>query len=114
MTKPQAMVRVLAGGYLIYLVYEMITDKALESNTGWKLVLMAAAMVAFVVFGALFAWQGIRAIKNNDFYVPPDSKDAEADGAEDEEESGDSVESEESEESEEAVAEDGEGTGLPH
>ena len=56
-------IRMIAGGYLIYLVYQMIKDGALTANTGWKLVAMVAAMAAFVGFGLFFIIKGIQGLR---------------------------------------------------
>lgn len=58
-------IRMIAGGYLIYLVYQMIKDGALTNNTGWKLVVMAAAMIAFVGFGIYFIVKGFQGLRKN-------------------------------------------------
>lgn len=53
-TQMQLLIRAIAGGYLIYIDYQMLTEGALTNYTGWKLALMIAAMIAFVGFGVFF------------------------------------------------------------
>ena len=49
-TQAQLMLRILIGGYLYYLIYQLLTGGALQ-NTGWKLAVMIGGIVLFAVFG---------------------------------------------------------------
>lgn len=60
----QATFRILAGGYLIYLDYKMISDGVFTENSGLKLVLLVAAILVFAAFGAFFIYQGLKAIND--------------------------------------------------
>lgn len=68
-TQGQLTLRVLVGGYLYYLIYQIYTGGGLE-NTGWKLAIIIGAMILFAGFGAYFLYNGIRAIMNRDYYDP--------------------------------------------
>ena len=78
-TQGQLTLRILVGGYLYYLIYQIYTGGGLE-NTGWKLAIIIGAMVLFAGFGAYFLYNGIRAIMNRDYFdpnaVPSDSEKA--------------------------------------
>ena len=65
LTQRQAVIRIIAGGYLLYLTYQIISEGGLRNNSGWKLALMAAALVAFVIFGAYWVFQGLKCLRNN-------------------------------------------------
>ena len=68
-TQGQLTLRILVGGYLYYLIYQIYTGGGLE-NTGWKLAIIICAMILFAGFGAYFLYNGIRAIMNRDYYDP--------------------------------------------
>lgn len=62
MSPTRAAIRVLAGGYLLYLLYEIIKGGGLTENTGGKLALMVVSLLLFAVFGVLFIIQGVKAL----------------------------------------------------
>lgn len=66
MSPSRAAIRVVAGGYLLYLLYEIIKGGGLTDNTGWKLALMIAALVLFAVFGVVFIIQGVKSLVQMD------------------------------------------------
>ena len=90
-TQGQLTLRILVGGYLYYLIYQIYTGGGLE-NTGWKLVIIIGAMILFAGFGAYFLYNGIRAIMNREYFDPnavpsdPEKADAAEESAEPEEE----------------------------
>lgn len=57
-------IRAIAGVYLVYLAYQLISEGAIAENQGWKKLLMIAAIVAFAAFGAYFAIQGFKGFRN--------------------------------------------------
>lgn len=59
-TKASYIVRILAGFYLLYLVYQMMIDW--ESCTGFTLVASILGMIAFVVCGIGFISYSIYAL----------------------------------------------------
>ena len=53
-------IRVLAGGYLLYLAYQMIQSlRAGDADPAWVII---AATVLFVVAGAVILYYGIRGV----------------------------------------------------
>lgn len=67
-------IRTIAGVYLVYLAYQLVSDGAIAENQGWKKLLMIAAIVVFAVFGAYFAWQGFKGIQKLQNTVPEDAE----------------------------------------
>ena len=53
-------IRAIAGGYLIYLAYELITGGAVGENEGYKKIIMIAGIAAFIGFGAYFIYSGVK------------------------------------------------------
>ena len=76
-TQGQLMLRILVGGYLYYLIYQLYTGGALKS-TGWQLAAMAGGMVLFAVFGAYFIYNGVRALMRHEYYDPNSAAPEEA------------------------------------
>ena len=68
-TQGQLTLRILVGGYLFYLIYQLYTGGALD-NTGWRLAIIIVSMILFAGFGAYFLYNGIRAIMNRDYFNP--------------------------------------------
>ncbi|MBQ3372636.1 MAG: hypothetical protein IJG40_05800 [Oscillospiraceae bacterium] len=68
-TQGQLTLRILVGGYLFYLIYQLYTGGALE-NTGWRLAIIIVSMILFAGFGAYFLYNGIHAIMNRDYFDP--------------------------------------------
>lgn len=96
-TQTAVVLRAVAGGYLLYLVYQMFGEGAL-SETGSRLVLMIGGMVIMAVFGVLFIADGIKRYLKHD-YFNPETDDFSKTEEENEEETGE--ESEEAEEEDE-------------
>lgn len=69
-TQFQATMRLVCGGYLWYLIYEIIRDGGLKENTGWLLVLMIVGLIAFLATGGYCIYDGIRMFMKKDFYDP--------------------------------------------
>ena len=115
-TQFQATMRLVCGGYLWYLIYEIIRDGGLTQNKGWMLFLMILGLVAFAVVGGYCLFDGFRMFKKQDFYnpnapYPGDEEDSEENDAGDDADGDESaLLSEASEEEEEdadpAAAED--------
>lgn len=78
-TQSQLMIKVVIGGYLVYLAWQLYKDGALTDNSGWRLAVMIAAMVLFVAFGAGLCVISIKALGKGDYYNPnaPAASDAE-------------------------------------
>ena len=70
-TQGQLTIRLLVGGYLYYLIYQIYTGGGLE-NRGWKLVIIVVAMLLFAGFGAYFLYNGIRAMMGHEYFDPND------------------------------------------
>ena len=66
-TQGQLALRVLVGGYLYYLVYQLYTGGALK-ETGGKLAVMIGGMILFVVFGTYFLINAVRAMVKHEYY----------------------------------------------
>ncbi len=66
-------IRTIAGIYLVYLAYQLVSDGAVAENQGWKKLLMIAAIAAFAVFGAYFAWQGFKGFQKLQNTIPEDT-----------------------------------------
>ena len=64
------LMRFVCGGYLFYLIYQIISEGGLKETEGWMRVLMICGLVAFAVVGAWCIWQGIKMLIKNDFYNP--------------------------------------------
>ena len=92
-TQGQLTIRLLVGGYLYYLIYQIYTGGGLE-NRGWKLVIIVVAMLLFAGFGAYFLYKGIRAMLGHE-YFDPNAVTPEPEQAEPEEESSESEEEQE-------------------
>ena len=92
-TQGQLTIRLLVGGYLYYLIYQIYTGGGLE-NRGWKLVIIVVAMLLFAGFGAYFLYNGIRAMMGHE-YFDPNAVPPEPEQAEPEEESSESEEEQE-------------------
>lgn len=69
-TQSQLFIKIIVGGYLVYLAWQLYKDGALVSYTGWQLALMIAAMVLFVVFGVGLCVISLKALGARDFYDP--------------------------------------------
>lgn len=69
-TQFQATMRIVCGGYLWYLDYEIIRDGGLTQNKGGMLFLMILGLVAFAVVGGYCLFDGFKMFKNQDFYNP--------------------------------------------
>ncbi|MDO5445416.1 MAG: hypothetical protein Q4F31_07340 [Eubacteriales bacterium] len=69
-TQFQATMRIVCGGYLWYLIYEIIRDGGLTQNKGWMLVLMILGLVAFAATGGYCLYDGLKMYKKQDFYNP--------------------------------------------
>lgn len=68
-TQAQLMLRILVGGYLYYLIYQLLTGGALQ-NTGWKLAVMIGGIVLFAVFGGYFIVMSVRMLMRQEYYDP--------------------------------------------
>lgn len=68
-TQAQLMLRILIGGYLYYLIYQLLTGGALQ-NTGWKLAVMIGGIVLFAVFGGYFIVMSVRMLMRQEYYDP--------------------------------------------
>ena len=68
-TQAQLMLRILVGGYLYYLIYQLLTGGALQ-NTGWKLAVMICGIVLFAVFGGYFIMMSVRMLMRQEYYDP--------------------------------------------
>lgn len=95
-TQGQSMIRILAGGYLVYLAVKIIMDLPNQNLVPWKMALMIAFVVLFVVVGIIFALIGIFALKRQ-----MDSTDASEMNTSESEEDTKAIEEEKSEEKEE-------------
>ena len=60
-TQGQLTIRLLVGGYLYYLIYQIYTGGGLE-NRGWKLVIIVVAMLLFAGFGSECCSAGTRTV----------------------------------------------------
>jgi len=73
----------LAGCYLVYLAFDLVTSYKFSEYPLWQAALMVLAIIAFVLFGIYFALQGwfeykrFRTMPLDDFDVEdePDSPD---------------------------------------
>ena len=68
-TQAQLMLRILIGGYLYYLIYQLLTGGALQ-NTGWKLAVMIGGIVLFAAFGGYFIVMSVRMLMRQEYYDP--------------------------------------------
>ena len=68
-TQAQLMLRILIGGYLYYLIYQLLTGGALQ-NTGWKLAVMIGGIILFAVFGGYFIVMSVRMLMRQEYYDP--------------------------------------------
>ena len=68
-TQAQLMLRILVGGYLYYLIYQLLTGGALQ-NTGWKLAVMIGGIVLFAVFCGYFIVMSVRMLMRQEYYDP--------------------------------------------
>lgn len=94
-TQSQLFIKVIVGGYLVYLAWGIYKDGALVNHTGWQLALMIGAMALFAVFGAVYCVMALRALAQKDYYDPnASSETAEAPELPPEEESGEEPEEE--------------------
>ena len=69
-TQTQLTLRVLVGGYLYYLIYQLLKGGALTANTGWHLAVMIGAMVLFAGFGGYFLVTSVIALIRHDYFDP--------------------------------------------
>ena len=69
-TQSQLFIKIIVGGYLVYLAWQLYKGGALVNYTGWQLALMIAAMVLFVVFGVGLCVLSLKALGGRDFYDP--------------------------------------------
>lgn len=60
-TKAMLIIRILVGGYLLYTAYSLI--EGLKVTQGGELVFLAAAMIAFVIFGVCFILFSLKSLK---------------------------------------------------
>lgn len=68
-TQAQLMLRILIGGYLYYLIYQLLTGGALQ-NTGWKLAVMIGGIILFAVSGGYFIMMSVRMLMRQEYYDP--------------------------------------------
>lgn len=68
-TQAQLMLRILIGGYLYYLIYQLITGDALK-NTGWQLAVMIGGITLFAVFGGYFIITSVKMLVRQEYYDP--------------------------------------------
>ena len=69
-TQAQATMKVVCGGYLFYLIYQIIKDGGLVQTHGWQLALMILGLVSFAVAGSYCIYTAIKLYLKNDFYNP--------------------------------------------
>lgn len=69
-TQFTVMMRLVCGGYLWYLIYEIVRDGGLRENTGWLLALMIFGLAAFAFTGGYCIVDGIKMLMKKDFYDP--------------------------------------------
>lgn len=68
-TQAQLFLKVIVGGYLVYLAWQLYKGGALQS-TGWEFAAMLGAIILFTVFGIWFAVISIKALLAKDYYDP--------------------------------------------
>ena len=68
-TQTQLMLRIVVGGYLYYLVYQLLTGGVLQ-YTGWRLAVMVAAILLFAGFGGYFLVTSVLALVRHDYFDP--------------------------------------------
>lgn len=76
-TQSSVLIRTVAGGYLLYLVYQMFQEGALL-ETGGKLVLMIGGMIVLAGFGVFFLVDGIKRYMKHDYFNPATDNFSEA------------------------------------
>lgn len=69
-TQFQATMRLVCGGYLWYLIYQIVSGGGLKQTAGGQLILMVLALVLFAVVGGYCLFDGFKMFKNQDFYNP--------------------------------------------
>jgi len=69
-TKFQVICRMVVGVYLLYLVYKMFKDGAIQNTSGGEKALIIASMIVFVVGGGLSFYSGLKTYKNGKFFDP--------------------------------------------
>lgn len=73
-TQGQLGLRILVGGYLYYLIYQLYQGGVLEYS-GWKLAVMLFGMILFAAFGGYFIYNGVRAMLRHEYLdmnaIPP-------------------------------------------
>ena len=68
-TQTQLTLRIIVGGYLYYLIYQLITGGALK-YTGWHLVFMIGGIVLFAGFGGYFIVKSVIDLVRHNYYDP--------------------------------------------
>lgn len=68
-TQSSVVIRMVAGGYLLYLVYQMLKEGAL-SETGGQLALMIGGMLVLGGFGIFFFIDGLKRYLKHDYFNP--------------------------------------------
>lgn len=68
-TQSSVVIRMVAGGYLLYLVYQMLKEGAL-SETGGQLVLMIGGILVLGGFGIFFFVDGLKRYLKHDYFNP--------------------------------------------
>ena len=85
-TRIQILFRMVAGGYLVYLAYNMTKEliQGTATPAGWAKVGYIAAIVVFAVFGGVYLFINLRAYLKQDFFVPGrDDVDQDGEGSQD-------------------------------
>ena len=68
-TQAQLSIRILVGGYLYYLIYQLLKGGVLD-YTGWQLAIMIAGMILFAGFGGYFIVKSLMDIIRHNYYDP--------------------------------------------
>ena len=68
-TQSSVVIRMVAGGYLLYLVYQMLKEGAL-SETGGQLALMIGGILVLGGFGIFFFVDGLKRYLKHDYFNP--------------------------------------------
>ena len=82
--EPNYLLRLVAGGYLLYLVYDIFKGGSLSEYSGGKLALMIAFIAIFIACGILFIIQGVKGLMKNSGMLYGQERSSPEDSDEDE------------------------------